>query len=49
MSLKKFSIAVDEDKVKDLDEISEKEDRKRNWLINKAIEEYIQKYKESNK
>lgn len=47
--LKKFSIAVDEEKVKELDLIAEKEERKRNWLINKAIEEYIKNYKEVNK
>lgn len=47
--LKKFSIAVDETLVDELDEISKKEDRKRNYLINKAIKEFLEKYKEVQK
>ena len=43
MALKKFSIAINEDDVSDLDDLTKILDRKRNWLIAKAIEEYLEK------
>lgn len=48
MALKKFSIAVDEDDVNDLDKLAVIKDRKRNWIIGKAIEEYLEKEENRN-
>jgi predicted transcriptional regulator len=46
MALKKFSIAVNIDTVKELDKLAQITERKRNWLINKAIDEYLEKNKD---
>lgn len=49
MAAIKFSIAIDQETLSKISEIAEKEDRKRNYIINKAIKEYIKKYeKEGN-
>ena len=45
----KFSIAVGEDNLKKLEDIAALEDRSRNWVINKAIEFYLENYKEDKK
>lgn len=43
MALKKFSIAIHEDSVKDLDKLTKILDRSRNWLVGKAIDEFLEK------
>lgn len=45
MSIKKFSIAVDIETVNVLDTLAKKTERSRNWLINKAINEFLEKEK----
>jgi len=42
--MSKFSIAVSENNLKELDFIAQMEDRSRNWLINQAIEMYLEKW-----
>lgn len=39
----KFSIAVDKETIAKLDKIAEKEDRSRNYIINKILKEYVDK------
>lgn len=41
----KFSIAVVEDDLNKLEDIAKLEDRSRNWVINKAIQLYLENYK----
>jgi len=48
--VRKFSIAVSENNLEDIEKIALYEDRSRNWIINKAIEMYLENYnKEGNK
>jgi len=44
MSAKKFSISVDEDILKEVELIASHDERSKNWVINKAIEEFIKNY-----
>jgi predicted transcriptional regulator len=43
MAVKKFSIAVNNETVELLDKLADKTERSRNWLVNKAIDEYLEK------
>lgn len=43
MALKKFSIAIHEDSVKNLNQLAKILERSRNWLISKAIDEFLEK------
>ncbi|HEY5589331.1 MAG TPA: ribbon-helix-helix protein, CopG family [Candidatus Paceibacterota bacterium] len=42
--MSKFSIAVSENNLKELDFIAHMEDRSKNWLINQAIEMYLENW-----
>jgi len=42
-ALKKFSIAISQDNMEELDKLALIEDRSRNWLINQAIKEFLEK------
>lgn len=42
-ALKKFSIAISQDDMNGLDKLALTEDRSRNWLINQAIKEFLEK------
>ena len=44
MAAAKFSISISQDNLDKLDKISKIEDRSKNWIINKAIENYIVEY-----
>jgi len=44
--VRKFSIAVSEYNLEDVEKIALLEDRSRNWIINRAIELYLKNYNE---
>ncbi|MDT8718269.1 hypothetical protein IAI10_16500 [Clostridium sp. 19966] len=49
MAMVKKSLSTSDKRIEILGKIGELEDRKINWLINKAIDQYIEKYiKESD-
>ena len=44
MAAVKFSISVSEETLKEVVLIASHDERSRNWIINKAIEEFIKNY-----
>ena len=44
MSTKAFSVRTDSDKVRQLDRLAEQQDRSRNYLVNQAINQFLELY-----
>jgi len=44
MSKEAFTVRADSKKVKQLDELADKMDRSRNYLVNQAIDQLLKKY-----
>ena len=44
MSTRAFSVRTDSDKVRQLDRLAEQQDRSRNYLVNQAINQFLELY-----